>query len=147
MGHDSPSASFAVVMPIHRAHFSYAALFVDSLHWCEAGDDLVFFPVFQTDSDMLSFTDLMAGREHLPTEPLVLRPDGRNPVTSQKWRALRLVFNEHPAVAYALTLDAESALITTANGRHLREWFFNWSAQRTVLGSSWLPRVSSKPSS
>jgi hypothetical protein len=130
----------AVVMPIHRLHLPYAQLFVRSLHWCRA-EEFPFFPVFATDADMLAFTDLIAGEEHLPTEPLVVPPDPRNPSTSQKWRALRAVFSGHLTIRYALTLDAETALIGPARSGHVHEWLANWSARRAVLGSSWKPRV------
>eukprot|EP00966_Prymnesium_polylepis_P303415 7008388-Prymnesium_polylepis.1 len=103
------------------------------------------FPIFSSHEELERFNSTWsAGRTTQLAEgwatPLVIRADEANPPTSQKWRALRIVFTQHEA-QYAITLDPETALVGEARASHVRARLANWSERKMVLGSSWTPRV------
>ena len=137
----------AFVMPIHRDHFGFAQLFFRSLGWCGADEGASFFPTFASDADQTTFlanihtARIRQENTRTPLQPLVVPPDPRNPSTSQKWHAVHRVFSEHLSIRYAMTLDAETAMIGAADTGNLFEWMSNWSTHRLVFGSNWVPKV------
>ena len=135
-----PCSPIAIVMPLHPPPFKYAAHFADSMLRERQARCYEWHPVFSTQTDKAAFVEKFASTRangsliltsSLRWQPLVIRPDARNPPVSKRLHGLRMVFQQQRH-DYAIGIDAESEF----RAAEPFDWAFaSWSARRAVLGA------------
>ena len=130
----------AIVMPVHPPHFKYAARFADSMHSAHQFSCFEWFPVFSTVVDRHNFTTKFESTRQnsslilsvwLHWQPLIVKPDPRNPGISKRLLGLQQVF-ERRRHEFAIGIDAE---VEFRSELPFSAAFRSWSARREVLAA------------